>query len=618
LHSNPPPLSEDLRLGRRVLEGIPELELLEDIRWYGVVELWGLRCRLTLEVPSPGQIPEVTEWYLLVHPEYPAGSIGLYPAKVGGLTATFPHQAFNSEGRPDLPWRNGKLCLDRDLSVLRRQGLDQEPRTAGTRLTWHISRALEWLSLASRDDLVKSGDYFELPEYPFKSDSLMVFSESSASLESWLTCSARSGFVKLAKVQAVKPLLVVRSFETKAHQEILSPHWGSFLRLNEQLATLGVWILLDHPIALRPWQAPATWGELREQLVAQGVDLRKLLEGLSPSLRDHDLLRENRPAHLLLLGFPVPKRVGESPLRIHWLAVELPPLSAGTDFAKGFRKGEKGYRLRDASLLSDKRPLKWISSECWDKDELSGRGRLGDGLRGRTVALIGAGALGSALAELLVRGGVDDLTILDPETVEAGNLVRHTLGLAEVGANKAEALARRLDQAAPSATISGIRRTFPDRLVDCDRAELILDVTGDDDVLFHLQRNPWTHERWFVSLWVGMHARRIYCFSTRGKTFPAEVCLELFEPWRLLESREYSVEEPPRPSIGCWHPVFPARADDIWLAAAILVKHLDRLLVQGETMPVLAVFEQTDDTGSPGVRRVDGLDRRRLGASIAG
>jgi hypothetical protein len=604
LRSHPPPLSEDLRLGRRALEGIPEAQILEDFRWWDAVELWGMKCRLTVEVCPEGLVPEVTDWFLLVHPDYPAGPISLRPAKVGGITATFPHQAFNSEGRAEVSWREGTLCLNTDLAVLRRQGLDEEPWAAGSRLAWYVKRALEWLYLASRDKLVKAGYYFELPWYPPDPGKLLVFSESAASLGVWLESSAKSGFVKLTKVPAAKPVFVVRSFEDREHREILSPHWGSFLNVTGRPAPLGVWLLVDHPIALRPWQAPATWGELRKQLAGQGVNLKERLEELSPSLRDHDLPPEKRPKHPLLLGFPVPNKVGEPPVRVHWLAVDLPPLSAGTDYANGFRKREKGYRQRDARLLQNDRPLKWVPSECWEKDELSGRGRLGPGSRGRSVVLLGAGALGSAIGDLLVRGGVDDLTVFDPETLEAGNLVRHTLSLAEIGANKAEALARRLDQAAPSAAITGVGRAFPDRLVDCDRAELILDATGDDDVLRHLQRHPWTYERWFASVWVGMHARRIYCFSSRGKTFPAETCLELFEPWRVLESGEYSGEEPPRPGVGCWLPVFPARADDIWLAAAILVKHLDRLLAQGSIDPVLAVYEQSDDPDSPGVRRV--------------
>jgi len=142
------------------------------------------------------------------------------------------------------------------------------------------------------------------------------------------------------------------------------------------------------------------------------------------------------------------------------------------------------------------------------------KSRLGRGLRARRIALLGAGAFGSAAAEILVRGGVDDLTIFDIDVLEAGNLVRHTLGLGQVGANKAEALARRLEEASPSARINGIDRNFPDFVVDCNRMEAILDATGDDDVLVHLDSYPWTHDRWSASFWVGFGAHRVYCFSS--------------------------------------------------------------------------------------------------------
>jgi hypothetical protein len=31
----------------------------------------------------------------------------------------------------------------------------------------------------------------------------------------------------------------------------------------------------------------------------------------------------------------------------------------------------------------------------------------------------------------------------------------------------------------------------------------------------------------------------------------------------------------PRNGIGCWHPTFPARSDDIWLAASMATKIID-------------------------------------------
>jgi tRNA A37 threonylcarbamoyladenosine dehydratase len=60
----------------------------------------------------------------------------------------------------------------------------------------------------------------------------------------------------------------------------------------------------------------------------------------------------------------------------------------------------------------------------------------------KRVLLIGAGAIGSALGELLVRGGVRDLTVIDSENATVGNLTRHTLTMDEAGNSKAMSVAR--------------------------------------------------------------------------------------------------------------------------------------------------------------------------------
>src|SRR4051812_38882346 len=67
-----------------------------------------------------------------------------------------------------------------------------------------------------------------------------------------------------------------------------------------------------------------------------------------------------------------------------------------------------------------------------------------DKLKNTHVALIGCGALGSAVADLLVRAGVGELTIVDRDYVELHNLQRQSLYTeADVAAHlpKAEAAA---------------------------------------------------------------------------------------------------------------------------------------------------------------------------------
>lgn len=65
-------------------------------------------------------------------------------------------------------------------------------------------------------------------------------------------------------------------------------------------------------------------------------------------------------------------------------------------------------------------------------------------LSSRSVAVIGCGAIGSFLADILHRSGVRRFTLIDPEVLRPGNLVRHLAGESFVGWAKVEAVRARL------------------------------------------------------------------------------------------------------------------------------------------------------------------------------
>ena len=58
----------------------------------------------------------------------------------------------------------------------------------------------------------------------------------------------------------------------------------------------------------------------------------------------------------------------------------------------------------------------------------------------KSYAIIGAGSLGSAIAELLVRSGVWRILLIDGDTLSVGNLARHTLGIKNLNHYKAHEL----------------------------------------------------------------------------------------------------------------------------------------------------------------------------------
>jgi molybdopterin/thiamine biosynthesis adenylyltransferase len=94
------------------------------------------------------------------------------------------------------------------------------------------------------------------------------------------------------------------------------------------------------------------------------------------------------------------------------------------------------------------------------------------------VTLVGCGALGTVLANSLVRAGVGHLRLIDRDFIETNNLQRQILfDEADVAANlpKAEAAARKLRIINSGVTIEPI-------VTDVDRTN-ILDLVGDADVI---------------------------------------------------------------------------------------------------------------------------------------
>ena len=586
--------SESLRAGRRALDGIREFSLLEDWEWVPESGSWWLHGRISLELPVNTFIPSVSDWYVKGSPAYPFGAIAFYPASTGGLQHTLPHQNYNGDDPGTSRWRQGRLCVDTGIGSLGRHGYDIEPFDAHRRLAWHVGRLMEWLRAADAGNLVREGDPFELPDFCQKSSPTLAFNETQASLEGWTRVTDSVGLAELIAVPGASQVWCLKSFNSLQGRPLVIMEWGAFLSgISEPLRT-ALWIRLPSTPVLEPWQAPMTWGEVRYALQEQEVDLDQLLREGVAGIRDGE-------SHFLLLGFPIPEVVGGVPARMHWLATKLPALTVSTPH--GFRPtNDRGRWWRDRELvLSDRTPVEWLNTESWSTGELSARGRLAPALVGRRVALIGAGALGSVIAELLVRGGVKTVTVCDGDTLHAGNLVRHTLTLESAGFNKAGAVTRKLNTSSPHAEVTASESYLlhgqdspPSELASSD---LIIDCTGSDDALNRLAQIKFSNPTGFASVSLGMFGKRAFVFSSSGNEFPLDRFLEAVGPWIIKEREENSGTELPWEGVGCWHPLFPARVDDIWMMASAAIKIIEADLESLPREPVLSVIEQINDDG---------------------
>ena len=105
------------------------------------------------------------------------------------------------------------------------------------------------------------------------------------------------------------------------------------------------------------------------------------------------------------------------------------------------------------------------------------------------ATLFGAGALGGYAATILSGSGIGNLTIVDPDVLLPGNVVRHVAGHKQVGAPKVKAVEALISDHAPLSKVDGFQESpstpseIRDRIVD---ANIVIDTTGNDALISSL------------------------------------------------------------------------------------------------------------------------------------
>lgn len=550
----------------------------------GTQGVWMQRLEFELLGVAPtSELSQFTTWELVVDFKQDCwGKVQLHPALTDqALTVTFAHQQFNGGPHSVWPCRNGHICTMSWLQGLSgsRNAYVTEPATTIERLCWHVARAQEWLTLAATNDLTQPGDPFELPDFNIGQNALggaLAYYEDEHSFEQWQRHSARSG---IADIVDWRGIVFTRRFRDKRNRDVLyEPAWGDAIAHFPETRK-AIWIRLDAVPVVNRWQIPITGSSLIDRITQQGIDL---LAHLNQPLAVLPELGE----WLLLVGIPIPKRIGEEPYRYHWQALQLLPIA--TKLAQKARVASVLNRL-PSSL-----PIRWQPiAENWHPDYLQNRGRLSPQLSSARVVLLGAGSLGSVFAEQLVRMGVQHLTIIDPEPFEPGNLVRHTLSLSDVYTPKVLALAARLNQVNTSARVTGQILALPttDPLIEdvFREANLIIDATANDDVLKAMPLQGLPSSVPFISCSLGLNADRLFFYATLSEQFSWDQFNQWFSPYRAEENQKALDLELPR-GVGCWHALVPARLNRITGLACWAVDLIEQLYLDSLSSPVELVY----------------------------
>jgi len=289
------------------------------------------------------------------------------------------------------------------------------------------------------------------------------------------------------------------------------------------------------------------------------------------------LVQEARPYReeplILLLGYPIPKNVGGDNIELAWQAMEFPLPTA----ASHIEREKTLWRLDRAGTFRDDVELTWLTTDNVSDSHQTVRGTLPTRLRLANVVLIGCGALGSAVAALLVRKGLNNLTLIDWQRLELGNLRRHALSISDVPHSKAERLAAHLNAVSLFANVVALDQAFPDgdtRNV-VDSCDLVIDCTAEDAVIDALSV-PAESSRRYVSFSSGAFARSMLAFCNDGNALDASAFYTASTPYVEREATAMRGETDLR-DVGCHNPTFPAPWDNILIHASwaihFLVEH---------------------------------------------
>ncbi len=586
------PVPPSLAAALEALPDDPRFELTDSwaVRKGGI---WSFRFRTQLSVPETEHMPKWTAWHLVISGELTDPNIRIYPDVEAGIVATFPHQDYNGGPVEGRPWRSGKPCLERPAAVFLRDGWADEPCNLVDRLVWRIGRLLAWIDAAAMGTLLEMGDALELPIFPaVDTTSVLGFLEKADDLNWRVDRGETWGLATISPIPGARGTAVISDFMDPQRRSIRRIQWSEAIPVDQNRVD-AVWIVLPALVVFEPWTTATTWAELTQLCANVAIDLPRILADAGARLRRIQRPKHSRPVHLLI-GFPLEERIGEPPQRFHWIAVRNMRLCTRDDVRAGYSASAEARRQRDIELATSSRPLEWRRTANWAPDQLRKRGEAEDEVRSKSVLIIGVGTLGAAVAENLLRMGVTKMALLDDDRMLVGNLSRHLLTMSDTGHFKAECMAKRLNMATPDSAVIAMPFAFPPPNTEgcqCLRDwDVVIDCTASDLVLKAMASFPWLTERLFVSLAMTWEAKGMFAYAASEASFPAIDAIERFAAVAPLPDVDRIGE---MEGIGCWHPVFPATADDVNLWGAVGSKFVRRSIITRQT--TAALYLQQED-----------------------
>lgn len=242
-------------------------------------------------------------------------------------------------------------------------------------------------------------------------------------------------------------------------------------------------------------------------------------------------------------------------------------------------------------------------------------------LASKSVGVVGVGALGSQIVELLARAGVGRLVLVDPDIVTPGIRVRNDLDLGSLGQEKVHAVAERARRCDPwcevethvfrfGGAVNGVGLSEVQRLDDrlaslLGACDLIVNASAHPPTGSHCSRLGHETATPVVHVWVGAGAWGARILRQRGAESGCWDCLGLAQQESDANVPPLA-QDPARQEVmdrGCADPTFTGPGFELAAAATAAARLVAQTLV-GDGYPpaeydLATLTFRTDTSGEP-------------------
>jgi integrative and conjugative element protein (TIGR02256 family) len=435
------------------------------------------------------------------------------------------------------------------------------------RLNLEIDKLSDWITIYLNGEFVD--DHYDYLIFPKTEPYQLLFSEEPDDLTEDRFSVASFGTFDLYKFklnnQATMPVFFADQLGNKQSQwntSILSPG-----NKDDQKA---YWVYVENEPVTHDKTVYSSWSDLCEhsfqetfvsyikhQIKIEYVEWKKKYTDKKFGRKTNYSVKKLEFSFPLAIGYKIPSE--KAGYEIHWELILL--------------------------YYHEARPLEkigWANSKNISEQRFFGRGAFCEELRKLSILIIGVGAIGSSIAEILVRGGTRSLTLADGDSVDAGNICRSTYSLYDYNSNKALRLVNNLQKISPFAKLnlynvnfSGqphFTEEYEKRKEEINKYDLIIDCSASNEVLYFLS-NLETNAQ-IITLGITDKANQLLCLSKEGGD-------SLFDKRRVAL---YSFGEVVPPSFyegtGCFYPTFEASFFDINALVNMALRHINKQFLQ--------------------------------------